>query len=241
MEIARLYLGSIDGPLGRGTPFNGYLVKHPKGIVMIDTGFGTTLGSDARAGTYSKKGIDYPWVRRRTVEALADHGLEAGDVTYIINTHLGDHAGDNHMFPEATFIIQRPEVEHVRLTQSAERICSWDFPGARLELLDGEDVDVLEGIRCLFTPGHTAGHQSVLLTDDGVKTLFIGDAVYTSDVWEHADDMSPEHPAFALQVQTPELAETWRRSAEKLRMVDADVLHFAHDENVVCPHGSGRR
>ena len=46
-----------------------------------------------------------PWVRRTTVEALADHGLEPGDVSYVINTHLNDHAGDNYMFPEATFLI----------------------------------------------------------------------------------------------------------------------------------------
>jgi glyoxylase-like metal-dependent hydrolase (beta-lactamase superfamily II) len=55
--------------------------------------------------------LRFPWIRRTTTEALADHDLEPGDVKYIINTHLGDHSGDNDMFTEATFISQKPEAD----------------------------------------------------------------------------------------------------------------------------------
>ena len=51
MEISRLYLGSIAGVFGPATPFNGYLVKHPSGPILVDTGFGTTMGNaDGPAG-----------------------------------------------------------------------------------------------------------------------------------------------------------------------------------------------
>jgi glyoxylase-like metal-dependent hydrolase (beta-lactamase superfamily II) len=248
VNVRRLYMGSIAGPLGPATPFNGYLIDHPKGLTLIDTGFGTTLavaGSteppdpDVVAGELVFGEMRFPWIRRTSVVALADHGIEPGDVKYIINTHVGDHSGDNHMFPGATFIIQEPEVEWARKVQphGPASIREWDFPGAKLELLAGEDVEVLPGLRCVFTPGHTPGHQSVLLETDGRKTLFCGDAVYTSDIWDDTDQITPNHPAFQMQVQLGEAGlEIWRESAAKLKSFEPDEVHFAHDTNFKHSH-----
>ena len=235
MKISRLYLGSIGGPLSPATPFNGYLVEHPQGAVMIDTGFGTTIGGgEGPAGELVFGELRMPWVRRTTVEALADHGLEPGDVKYVINTHLNDHGGDNHMFPEATFIIQRPEWEW--LAQSPSR-SAWDFPGVKVELLEAEDDEVLPGITCIFTPGHTPGHQSILVDDGGDRTLFLGDAAYTIDIWEEPEAIVEGHPAFGMQIQVPDGRETWLQSVEKLKRLDAGTVHFAHDPRILnAPH-----
>ena len=248
MNVRRLYMGSIAGPLGPATPFNGYLIDHPKGLTLVDTGFGTTLAliggedvedPDAVAGELVFGEMRFPWIRRTSVQALADHGIEPGDVQYIINTHVGDHSGDNHMFPHATFIIQQPEVEWARQVKphGPRSLDEWDFPGAKLELLQGEDVEVLPGLRCLFTPGHTPGHQSVLLDGNGGKTLFCGDAIYTSDIWDDPDQIKPGHHAFQMQVQLGEEGlELWRQSAAKLQGLDADEVHFAHDTNFKHAH-----
>jgi glyoxylase-like metal-dependent hydrolase (beta-lactamase superfamily II) len=234
-------MGSIAGPLSAATPFNGFLIDHPKGLTLVDTGFGTTLalvGSpdaadpNAVAGELVMGDVRLPWIRRTTVQALADHGIEPGDVKYIINTHVGDHSGDNHMFPDATFLIQRPEVEWHRthLPFGPVTIKEWDFPGAKLELLDGEDVEVLPGLTCLFTPGHTVGHQSVVYEDEGRKMLFCGDACYTEGIWDDPEQIVPGHPAFQMQVQLGEEGlETWRQSIAKLAALNADEVHFAHD------------
>jgi N-acyl homoserine lactone hydrolase len=236
-----MYMGSIAGPLGPATPFNGYLIDHPQGLTLVDTGFGTTLAlignrdakdPDAVAGELVHGEMRLPWIRRTTIEALADHGIEPGDVQYIINTHVGDHSGDNHMFPHATFIIQEPEVTWARRVKphGPRSLSEWDFPGAKLELLNGEDVEVLPGLTCIFTPGHTPGHQSVLLQDDKHKTLFCGDAIYTETIWDEPDQIRPGHPAFAMQVGLGEEGlELWQQSARKLQELDADAVHFAHD------------
>jgi glyoxylase-like metal-dependent hydrolase (beta-lactamase superfamily II) len=235
MEIDRLYLGSIAGPLSPATPFNGYLIKHPSGAILIDTGFGTTMGNaEGPAGELVYGELRMPWIRRTTVEALADHALEPGDVKYVINTHLNDHAGDNYMFPEATFIVQRPEWEW--LTQSPSK-GAWDFEGAKVELLNAEDDEVLPGVTCIFTPGHTPGHQSILVEDGGAKTLFLGDATYTFDIWEHPEEITEQHPAFQMQIQMAGGAETWLQSVEKLKRLGADTLHFAHDPRIIHTHG----
>jgi glyoxylase-like metal-dependent hydrolase (beta-lactamase superfamily II) len=230
MQVRRLYVGHIAGPLGPATPFNCHLIEHPDGLVLIDTGFGETLGGPGPAGELVMGERRLPWLRRHTAIALADHGFEPGDVRYIINTHLGDHSGDNAAFPEATFIIQRPEADHVRkLPPSNPRRIGWDFPGARIELLAGEDARVLPGLTCLFTPGHTPGHQSVLLEDAGTTTLFVGDAVYTLDFWNDLSVVDEKHPAYRMQIQVEGGLELWRSSAAKLKAIRADVVHFAHD------------
>jgi glyoxylase-like metal-dependent hydrolase (beta-lactamase superfamily II) len=235
MEITRLYLGSIAGPFGPATPFNGYLVKHRSGAILVDTGFGTAMGNeDAPAGEIVFGELRMPWVRRRTPEALADHGLEPGDVKYVINTHLNDHGGDNYLFTEATFIVQKPEWDW--LAQSPNKD-AWDFPGAKVELLNAEDDEVLPGVTCLFTPGHTPGHQSILVEDAGEKTLFLGDAAYNIDIWEHPDLIDEKHPAFRMQIQIENGRETWLQSMEKLKDVKADTIHFAHDPTILnAPH-----
>jgi glyoxylase-like metal-dependent hydrolase (beta-lactamase superfamily II) len=236
MEISRLYLGSIAGVFGPATPFNGYLVKHPAGPILVDTGFGTTMGNaEEPAGVIVFGELTMPWIRRTTAEALADHGMEPGDVKYVINTHLNDHGGDNHLFPEATFIIQKPEWDW--LEQSPNRP-AWDFPGAKVELLDGEDSEVLPGVTCLFTPGHTPGHQSIAVRDGDTTTLFLGDATYTLDIWDDPEQIDADHPAWRMQIQLENGRETWLESVAKLKGVDADTIHFAHDPRILnVSHG----
>jgi glyoxylase-like metal-dependent hydrolase (beta-lactamase superfamily II) len=241
MKIRRLYLGSIAGPLGPATPFNGYLIDHPSGLTLVDTGFGTTLAlignadaenPDAEAGELVFGDMRLPWIRRTTPDALTDHGIEPGDIKYVVNTHVGDHSGDNHMFPNATFIIQEPEVDWARKTlpHGPRSLKEWDFPGAKIELLPGADAEVLPGLRCIFTPGHTPGHQSVFLEQDGHKTLFCGDAIYTEDIWDNPEQIQPGHYAFQMQVQIGEEGlEVWQESAAKLAALGADEVHFAHD------------
>jgi N-acyl homoserine lactone hydrolase len=114
---------------------------------------------------------------------LAALGLSTGDVSCVINTHLHfDHAGGNAHFPHTPILVQEEEIEAARADESSRR--NWDLPGLRYETIRG-DYRVCEGIDLLFTPGHTAGHQSVLISlGEGRRMLFTVDAVYTAINWE---------------------------------------------------------
>jgi N-acyl homoserine lactone hydrolase len=98
------------------------------------------------------------------------------DVVCVINTHLHfDHCGGNRLFPGVPIHVQRTEL------QGPYDPPEWvDFEGATYVEHDGE-AEILPGIRVLPTPGHTNGHQSVLVdTSDGLVVIG-GDVAYTFD------------------------------------------------------------
>jgi N-acyl homoserine lactone hydrolase len=232
--IRRLYLGSIESPLGAATPFHRYVVEHPGGVVLVDTGMqpGHEVGGDIKL------------VLRGISDALADHGLTPADVTHVVTTHLHwDHYGQNTTFRHAPFVVQRAELERARREEPliAEY---FDLADVRFELLEG-DAEIAPGVHVLSTPGHTVGHQSVLADGNGAgRELIVGDAAYTADVWDHPDDVTTgDGPLFAelgipaewlrrKQVTSGDFA-MWRESLERLRTLEGvTARHFCHDRRI---------
>jgi N-acyl homoserine lactone hydrolase len=100
------------------------------------------------------------------------------DAVCVINTHLHfDHCGGNRLFAGTPIHVQRAEREAARAEDYT--IPAWvEFEGATYVEHDRE-AEILTGVRVLSTPGHTPGHQSVLVdTDDGLVVL-AGDVGYT--------------------------------------------------------------
>jgi N-acyl homoserine lactone hydrolase len=89
-------------------------------------------------------------------------------VAVVVNTHLHcDHCGGNRLFPDIPIHVQRRELADAR-TEDDYTVREWvDFPGATYVEHDSE-AEILPGIRLLPAPGHTAGHQIVVVeTDEG--------------------------------------------------------------------------
>jgi len=136
LEIRRLHLASLRGVDGLEWPVHGFVIMHREGAVLVDTG----VGGPDRVLT------DWRVVNRTAAEALGDHDLVPGDISFVINTHLHfDHCGQNVVFRHAPFAVQRTELERAR--RESRWLTDWfDFAGARFELLDG-DAEVLPGTR----------------------------------------------------------------------------------------------
>src|SRR3989441_2282324 len=173
MEIVRLHLARIDAL--NGIPVHGFVIKHPSaGAILVDTGVGWP--DDMLK--------DWKIVNRHAADAMAEHDLSPADVRIVINTHLHfDHCGQNAVFKQAPFYIQRPELERAR--KDGETVEWFDFAGARFELLDG-DAQIADGVRVVATPGHTIGHQSVFVDAGGAADVMIGDAAYNADIYREA-------------------------------------------------------
>jgi N-acyl homoserine lactone hydrolase len=216
MEIVRLHLARI-GALN-DIPVHGFVIKHPKaGVILVDTGVGwpTELVKEWKI------------VNRRAADVLAEHDLSPADVRIVINSHLHfDHCGQNAVFKHAPFYIQRSELDRARSEKSD--VSEWfDFAGARFELLDG-DAQIAEGVRVVATPGHTIGHQSVIVDTPDGGAVMIGDAAYTADIYRNADtaDLSNWRGQYSDRA-------AWSDSLHKLHGMQPHSVHFCHDTQVV--------
>jgi N-acyl homoserine lactone hydrolase len=216
LEIRRLHLASLQGLDGRRWPVHGFVVTHDGGAVLVDTG----VGGPQQALD------DWRVVNRTVADALAELDLSPADIDLVINTHLHfDHCGQNAVFKHAPFYVQRAELSRAR--REAAELRDWfDFADARFELLDG-DAEVLPGLEVIATPGHTAGHQCVLVrAGASASDLLIGDAAYTPRVYaDPASDRLP--PGQAGDVPA------WRDSLRRIRSLEPDRVHFCHHTDVI--------
>jgi len=103
----------------------------------------------------------------------------ASRVAMVVNTHLHfDHCGGNRLFPGVLIHVQRRELALAR-TQHDYTIREWvDFDGATYVEHDGE-AEILPGVRVLPAPGHTDGHQIVVVETDEGPVVLGGDVGYS--------------------------------------------------------------
>jgi len=207
--IVRLDLGHLwlsEYPLE--IPVHGFLVKHPDGAGLVDTGYGTPLQLIK----------DYRPVNASVADALRKHDVDPSDIRWIINSHLHfDHCGQNAVFPHAPLYVQRAEYE--RRNDPNYTVVEWlNYAGARWELLDGER-EIVAGVRAVTTPGHTPGHQSIRIQTTAGPALMTGDACWTVEMFEG------EAPRKGMMEDVP----TFNQSLEKIRLLEPASIHFCHD------------
>jgi N-acyl homoserine lactone hydrolase len=216
LEIKRLHLAGLRGPDGRDWPVHGFVVTHPGGAVLVDTGVGGP----------QQVLDDWRVVNRSVADALAELDMTPGDIGLVINTHLHfDHCGQNAVFKHAACYVQRAELDRAK-RESPELYDWFDFMNATFELLDG-DAEVLPGLAVIATPGHTAGHQSVVVqTADGTPDLLIGDAAYTPRQFSGppGEELPPG--------QASDLA-AWQGSLQRIRSMSPARVHFCHHTDVL--------
>jgi glyoxylase-like metal-dependent hydrolase (beta-lactamase superfamily II) len=176
------------------------LVEHPDGLVLIDT----ALGNKEDRKFLDIYGVENSGLEGATQleDALASAGFLPADVRWVINTHLHfDHAGGNttidpelesdprrHVrpaFPNATYVVQRGELEFARHTNERTR-ASYLPPNFepvasahRWQTVEG-DAEILPGISVRLTPGHVPFHQAVLVQDRGETAAFVADLIPTT-------------------------------------------------------------
>jgi N-acyl homoserine lactone hydrolase len=215
LEIKRLHLASLQGIDGGRWPVHGFVVTHPGGAVLVDTG----VGGPQRVLD------DWRVVNRSVADALAEYGMSPADIGLVVNTHLHfDHCGQNAVFEHAPAYVQRAELSRAR--REEPELYEWfGFMNARFELLDG-DAEVLPGLEVIATPGHTEGHQCVVVRGDDGFDLLIGDAAYTPRQYAEPDrDELPAGQASDIPV--------WRDSVRRIRSLCPERVHFCHHTDII--------
>lgn len=198
-RIARLTSVILDSKF-REVPVYTWAIEHPEGLIVIDTGMA------AEMATYEYfPWIQQPFWRSqyrfhitRQEEIgpqLKVRGLAPEDVRWLIMTHSHfDHTGGLHYFPNSEVIFTQKDYQDTMLFRSARfafpsRWPSWlaskvkqiEFNenqpafgafGQSYRLTEAGDVYLVP------TPGHTMGHMSVVLNDEGYTYFFAGDASF---------------------------------------------------------------
>jgi glyoxylase-like metal-dependent hydrolase (beta-lactamase superfamily II) len=171
-------------------PYFFFLIQHAGENVLFDTGAHPATISDAAAHFGGSTG---EWSLEvhpgdDAVSRLATVGVTPLDVRHIVQSHLHyDHAGGLCLFPDAAVHLNRAELPFALwppvyqrdppayLRHEYEDVRTWN-------LIEGEHDILGDGRLIAFpTPGHTAGHQSLLVHLDSGAVVLTADAVYDLD------------------------------------------------------------
>jgi N-acyl homoserine lactone hydrolase len=198
----------------------GYLIDHPDGLVLLDTGI---------AEGHHEVEERYHPVRRPLDEVLATAGVTPADVRIVVNCHLHlDHCGGNPRFPGTPIFAQQVEFDAAHREEDYPIVGLYDFAEARYELHGGE-ADVVKGIRVVPTPGHTPGHQSLVVETDAGRVVLAGQAV------NGATDYGRAHYASELRRSGSDETVIVPEWIERLQEFDPVLVLFAHDNATWAP------
>jgi len=213
------------------------LVIRGREAVLVDCGIGNRLDSVERKIFGHQDG----WL----TDYLASLGMEPGDVTHVIVSHLHfDHAGGlvrrrpsgalEPAFPRARIFVQRGELDLARDPRNERLRAAYRHIGdvlpaveSMLEPIDG-DVEVIPGVTATLTGGHTHHHQVAIARDGEASFIHFADIVPTRShlkgPWNQAYDLD------ALR--------TMQEKARLLTRVVAERwwVSFAHDDRVFTAH-----
>src|SRR5919204_1160436 len=213
-----------------------FLIRHPgAGPVMVDTGLHPSIASDPRqnfgrsalrvATPEQEPGQDVP-------AQLRKRGIEPHDVGVVVMTHLHvDHASAISEFPDSTFVLS--EAEWIDATSGGRPAMRGYRPAHYDFVFDYRTIDFGRGnissyasfgrtfdlfgdgsVRLAYTPGHSAGHMSVVARLRERDFVIGGDAVYTYRQLEGA----PPPPR-------PFDPHNWRRSLQELKLFHSQFPH----------------
>jgi glyoxylase-like metal-dependent hydrolase (beta-lactamase superfamily II) len=226
-DVRRLDLGyfvrpaaEAGGPQPRVEPVLGYLVRHDDRLIVFDTGLG-----DAGPATEAH----YRPHRRPLPDALAAAGYRVEDIDLVVNCHLHfDHCGGNPLLAGRPVLVQRTELAAARGPgYTVPELV--DFTGVAYRELDGE-VELWPGMWIVPTPGHTLGHQSLVVRRSDGSVILAGQAHDAASQFA-ADELARRAARDGLPPPRPD----YRAFLDRLAAFDPRRVLFAHDNSVWEP------
>lgn len=216
--VVRLRVASVrlpaSHPRASGGPCDvlAYAIRHPDGVILVDTGVG--VGNRWIDAAYAPVVVD-------VIEALNAVGIDERDVAAVVNTHLHfDHCGQNARFSGIPVYVQAAELEAT--TDPMFTVAEWaDIPLADRRVVDG-DATIADGVTLLATPGHTPGHQSVALESAEGAAVIVGQCAYCAREFD-ADEVS------LSEMHDDTWHESGLVSLKRLRSLRPLAAYFSHD------------
>ncbi len=191
------------------------LVRTEKETILVDSGIGILP---------QKYRQHHDVIRGKGEElrsSLKDIGLRPGDISIVVNTHLHfDHCGNNRLFPKAKFLVQTDEVRYAYFPDRFMRVSYLrDFFDVEGDFLPVRGRYIVEdGVVVIPTPGHTIGHQSIVVNWKQRNIVYTGDAAPLPENIEKRN-------ITGMVYDSARAAE----SIELLRQIENPVYIYSHD------------
>lgn len=196
-----------------------YLVVHPKGMLLYDTGLNDRL---VGRPLYENVLDGYAQIKFNTLSGqLADIGVTSANIDYLVLSHYHwDHIGNAGDFARSTWLVYKGDRDH--MFSSAARADPWFSQYSALEssktvLLSGDHDVFGDGtVVVLATPGHTEGHCSLL-----VRLKKTGPVVLSGDLYHYAEER--ELKRMPEEERTTGTVESRQKVEELLRRTGAQL------------------
>jgi glyoxylase-like metal-dependent hydrolase (beta-lactamase superfamily II) len=202
-----------------------YLVVHPRGRVMFDTG---GIGDDhfPADGSPAKEGVMA--ASRKLVPQMAAAGYAPADITHLVMSHYhADHTGNANLFAGATWIVQKAEhdVMFKEPPQPIMQPATYSaLRTAKAHILNNEDFDIFgDGtVVVKSTPGHTPGHQVLAVT-----LPKFGPVILSGDLYHYPEEIATgKTPNFefdpALSAKSREAVQAYAKAAGAKLWIEHD-------------------
>jgi len=230
LETLKLVRSLVTGNPTATVPCPAFLIRHPSaGAILVDTGLHPSIATDgrenfgrlgARVGNPSlEPGSDVP-------AQLRSRGLDPGEIPVVVMTHLHlDHSSALSEFPNSTFIVSEVAWEAATVGPkpllNGYRRVHFDYAfDYRTVDFDRGGIDSYSSfarcfdlfgdgsVRLAYTPGHSAGHMSVIAHLSERDFVIGGDATYTQSQLDGDAPLAPR----------PFDAHNYRRSLQELKL-----------------------
>jgi N-acyl homoserine lactone hydrolase len=194
---------------------NCYLIKHHQGWLLWDTGVTDAIAAMPEGQRPSDPRMTH-WKRPKTLASQLDAlGVKPSDIKYVAVSHTHpDHIGNVELFPQSMLLVQKAEYEWPN-PLGVGRFKS-EHPATKLE--GDHDVFGDGSVTIISTPGHTPGHQSLLVKLPKTGALLLsGDAVHFKSNWDNrgipSGNTGHEQTATSMQrmagIMAKENAQLW--------------------------------
>jgi N-acyl homoserine lactone hydrolase len=230
LETLKLLRALISGNPAATVPCPAYLIRHPSaGAILVDTGLHPSIATDGKEN-FGGMGVrvGHPALEsgKDVPSQLRERGLDAGEIPIVVMTHMHiDHTSAISEFPNSTFVLSEKEWESAAtgprpLLNGYRRIHfdyafdyrTIDFDRAGIDSYSsfGRTFDLFGdgSLRLAYTPGHSAGHMSVIAHLAERDFVIGGDATYTLAQLEGDAPLAPR----------PFDAHNYRRSLQELKL-----------------------
>jgi glyoxylase-like metal-dependent hydrolase (beta-lactamase superfamily II) len=226
----KLFWALITGKGAMSVPCPAFLIRHPSaGAILVDTGLHPSIATDGRenfGGLNTRFGKPELEAGEDVPAQLRKRGLDPGEVPIVVMTHMHlDHTSAISEFPQSTFVVSEVEWEAAttgpKPTLNGYRRIHFDYAfeyrtvdfergGVDSYASFGRTYDLFGdgSVRLAYTPGHSAGHMSVIARLKQRDFVIGGDVTYTAAQLAGAAPPAPR----------PFDAHNYRRSLQELRL-----------------------